>query len=98
MVYPLRFLFISPVFRELPLLLLVRFLQRLIGLCRFRWFSPGNLLYEMVNCTENIVGQGPSSVRYCRLELLIRLVLFQNGYVADVPLDPMLRDLRRSKS
>ena len=45
----------------------------------------------MVNCTENIVGQGPSSVRYCRLELLIRLVLFQNGYFADVPLDQLLR-------
>ena len=72
-------------------MLLVRFLQQLIGLCRFRWFSPGNLLYEMVNCTENIVGQGPSSVRYCQLELLIRLVLFQNGYFADVPLDQMLR-------
>ena len=72
-------------------MLLVRFLQRLIGLCRFRWFSPGNLLYEMVNCTENIVGQGPSSVHYCQLELLIRLVLFQNGYFADVPLDQMLR-------
>ena len=72
-------------------MLLVRFLQRLIGLCRFRWVSPGNLLYEMVNCTENIVGQGPSSARYCRLKLLIHLVLFQNGYFADVPLDQMLR-------
>ena len=85
MVYPLRFS------RELPFLFLVKFLQRLIGICRFNWFSPGSLLYGMVYCSENTVDQRPSSVPYCRLVLLIRLVLFQYGYVADVPLDQMLR-------
>ena len=54
-------------------------------------FSPGNLLYGMVYCSENTVDQRPRSVPYCRLVLLIRLVLFQYGYVADVPLDQTLR-------
>ena len=97
MVHPLRFLFTSPVFRELPFLFLDRFLQRLIGLCRFRWFSLGNLPYELVNYTENTVRQGPSSVPCCRLVMLIRLVY---GYDADVPLDSGVAtsDLNRSKS
>ena len=86
MVYPLRFSFISPVFMELPFLFLVKYLQRLIGICR-----PGDLLYGIVYCSANTVDQRPRSVPYCRLVLLIRLVLFQYGYVADVPLDQTLR-------
>ena len=91
MVYPLRFAFASPVFGQLSFLFLVRFLQRLIGLCQFRWFIPGNLLYEMVYSSENTVIQNPSSVPYCQLVLLIRFVLYQYGYVADVPFNRMMR-------
>ena len=34
-------------------------------------FSPGNLLYGMVYCSENTVDQRPRSVPYCRLVLLL---------------------------
>ena len=37
--------------------------------------------------TANDVHHPPSSVSYCRLVLLIRLALYQYGYVADVPLN-----------
>ena len=37
----------------------------------------------------NDVDHPPSSVSYCRLVLLIRLALYQYGYVADVPLNRM---------
>ena len=90
-VYPLRFSFISPIFGRIPFLFLVVFLRRLVGICQFSWFLPGNQLYKMIYCTANNVNQSSGSIPYCRLILLIRFVMYQYGYVADVPLNRMLR-------
>ena len=67
----------------------VQFLRQLIGICHFSWFSPGSRLYEMVYTNANDVDQPPSSVSDCRLVLLIRLALYQYGYITDVPLNRM---------
>ena len=88
-VCPLRFSFMSPVLVELPFLFWVQFLRQLIGICHFSWFSPGSRLYEMVYTNANDVDQPPPSVSDCRLVLLIRLALYQYGYITDVPLNRM---------
>ena len=90
-IYPLRFSFISPIFGRIPFLFLVAFLRRLVGICQFSWFVPGNRLYEMIYCTASDVNQPSGSIPYCRVTLLIRFVMYQCGYVADVPLNRMLR-------
>ena len=43
----------------------------------------------MVYTNANDVDQPPSSVSDCRLVLLIRLALYQYGYITDVPLNRM---------
>ena len=91
MIYPLRFSFITPILEDLPFLFLVQFLLRLIGICQFPWFQPGNILYSMVNHPSNSENQSSFSLPYCRLVFLIRLVLYQYGYVADIPLSQLLR-------
>ena len=73
----------------LPFLFWVQFLRQLIGIFHFSWFSPGSRLYEMVYTNANDVDQPPSSVSDCRLVLLIRLALYQYGYITDVPLNRM---------
>ena len=90
-IYPLRFSFISPIFGRIPFLFLVAFLRRLVGICQFSWFVPGNRLYEMIYCPASDVNQPSGSIPYCRVSLLIRFVMYQCGYVADVPLNRMLR-------
>ena len=73
----------------LPFLFWVQFLRQLIGIFHFSWFSPGSRLYEMVYTNANDVDQPPPSVSDCRLVLLIRLALYQYGYITDVPLNRM---------
>ena len=73
----------------LPFLFWVQFLRQLIGIFHFSWFSPGSRLYEMVYTNANDVEQPPFSVSDCRLVLLIRLALYQYGYITDVPLNRM---------
>ena len=91
MIYPLRFSFITPILEDLPFLFLVQFLSRLIGICQFPWFQPGNISHTMVHHPSNSVGQSSLSFPYRRLIFLIRLVLYQYGYVADIPLSQLLR-------
>ena len=66
MIYPLRFSFVSPVFGRIPFLFLVQFLRRLVGICQFSWFRPGNQLYAMVYCLANTADQPPASIPYYR--------------------------------
>ena len=93
MIYPLRFSFITPIFKGLPFLFLVQFLRRLIGICRFSWYQPGNLLYDMVHDSANSENQASFSIPNFRIIFLIRLVLYKYGYVADVPLSKLFRGL-----
>ena len=89
MIYPLRFSFITPILEDLPFLFLVQFLSRLIGICQFPWFQPGNMLHSMVHHPSNSESQSRFSLPYRRLIFLIRVVLYQYGYVA-AKLDPGL--------
>ena len=66
MIYPLRFYFVSPVFGRIPFLFLVQFLRRLVGICQFSWFRPGNQLYAMVYCLANTADQPPARIPYYR--------------------------------
>ena len=90
-IYPLRFSCVSPIFGSVPFLFLVQVLKQLVLICQFSWFQPGDRLYEIIYCAANTVDQIPSSIPYCRVVLLIRFVLYQYGYIADVPLNRMRR-------
>ena len=65
MIYPLQFSFITPILEDLPFLFLVQFLLRLIGICQFPWFQPGNILYSMANHPFNSENQSSFSLPYC---------------------------------